>query len=109
MNIIIRGANYIHMTCKVSEVATDFGCIPMDPAGFVGKFYGIGLSIIGGVSVLFIIYGGYLFLSSQGQQMQVERGKMYITYAIIGLLFAVFGFVFIQVIAVNVLHIPGFQ
>lgn len=97
------------MDCKVTEVKTDFGCIPMDPAGFVGKFYGVGLSIIGGLSVLFIIYGGYLFLTSQGNQLQVEKGKMYITYAIIGLLFAVFGFVFIQLLAVDVLHIPGFK
>lgn len=97
------------MNCKVTEVKTDFGCIPMDPAGFVGKFYGVGLSIIGGVAVLFIIYGGYLFLTSGGNQLNVEKGKMYITYAIIGLLFAVFGFVFIQLLAVDVLHIPGFQ
>jgi|SRR5579859_3259339 len=97
------------MNCTTSEVKTDFGCIPMDPAGFVGKFYGIGLSLIGGVAVLFIIYGGYLFLSSQGNQMNVEKGKTYLTYAIIGLLFAIFGFVFIKLIAIDLLHIPGFQ
>ena len=97
------------MNCKVTEVKTDFGCVPTDPVGFVAKFYGVGLSIIGGVSVLFIIYGGYLFLTSKGNQLNVEKGKMYITYAIIGLLFAVFGFVFIQLLAVDVLHIPGFQ
>ncbi|HSW96314.1 MAG TPA: hypothetical protein VLF89_00660 [Candidatus Saccharimonadales bacterium] len=98
------------MACvPLKEISTDFGCVPTDPAGFVGKFYGVGLSIIGGVAILFIIYGGYLFLTSQGNQLNVEKAKMYITYAIIGLLFAVFGFVLIQLLAVDVLHIPGFK
>ena len=87
---------------------TDLGCIPNDPVGFVAKFYGIGLGLIGGIAVLFIIYGGYIILSSQGNPQELNRGKSYIMYAIIGLLLAVFGFVFIQIIAVNVLHIPGF-
>ncbi len=87
---------------------TDLGCIPNDPVGFVAKFYGIGLGLIGGVAVLFIIYGGYIILSSQGNPQSLNRGKSYIMYAIIGLLLAIFGFVFIQVIAVNVLKIPGF-
>jgi Type IV secretion system pilin len=88
---------------------TDLGCIPNDPAGFVAKFYGIGLGLIGGVAVLFIIYGGYIILSSQGNPQNLNRGKSYIMYAIIGLLLAIFGFVFIQIIAVNVLGIPGFK
>ncbi len=87
---------------------TDLGCIPNDPVGFVAKFYGIGLGLIGGVAVLFIIYGGYIILSSQGNPQNLNRGKSYIMYAIIGLLLAIFGFVFIQVIAVNILKIPGF-
>lgn len=97
------------MNCTVNEVATDFGCVPMDPGGFVGKFYGVGLSIIGGVAVLFIIYGGYLYLTSKGNPVNVEKGKRYIFYAILGLLLAVFGYVFIQLLAVNILHIPGFS
>jgi glucose uptake protein GlcU len=88
---------------------TELGCIPNDPIGFVAKFYGIGLGIIGGVAVLFIIYGGYIILSSQGNPQNLNKGKSYITYAIIGLLLAVFGYVFVQIIAVNVLRIPGFS
>src|SRR5205823_10276067 len=97
------------MSCKVNEMNTDFGCIPMDPVSFVQKFYGIGLSIIGGVAVIFIIYGGYLLLTSRGNPTGVEKGRQYITYSIIGLLFAIFGFVFIQLLAVDILHVPGFK
>ena len=41
-----------------SGTVTDLGCIPNDLNGFIAKFYSIGLSLIGGVAVLFIIYGG---------------------------------------------------
>ncbi len=97
------------MACLPSETATDLGCVPNDPIGFVTKFYGFGLGIIGGVAILFIIYGGYIILTSQGDPVQLNKGKSYILYAIIGLLLVIFGYVFVQVVAVDILHIPGFR
>ncbi|MEK7092645.1 MAG: hypothetical protein AAB907_03395 [Patescibacteria group bacterium] len=94
--------------CGALETSTDLGCIPNDPVGFVAKFYGIGLGIIGGVALLFIIFGGYLIMTSKGNATQIDRGKSYIVYAISGLLLAIFGYVFIQVALVDVLKIPGF-
>lgn len=88
---------------------TDVGCISSHPLQFVGQFYGIGLGLLGGVSLLFIIIGGYIILTSQGQAERLQIGKSYIFYAIAGLLLAVFGFVFVQVIVVDVLKIPGFS
>lgn len=90
-------------------LSTELGCIPTEPIPFVAKFYGIGLGLLGGVAVLFIIYGGYIILSSQGNPQKLNIGKSYILYAIIGLLLAIFGYVFVQIIAVNVLRIPGFS
>lgn len=87
---------------------TDLGCIPNDVMGFVSKFYGIGLGLIGGIALLFIIYGGYLILTSQGNPEQINKGKTNIVYAVIGLLLAIFGFVFIETIAKDILRIPGF-
>lgn len=97
------------MTCLVNEVPTDLGCIPNNPIGFVAKFYGIGLGLIGGTALLFIIYGGYIILTSSGNPEALNRGKSYIFYAIIGLLLAIFGFVFVQVILVDILRVPGFN
>lgn len=97
------------MSCLTAEVQTDLGCIPTDPIPFVAKFYSIGLGLIGGISLLFIIYGGYIILMSQGNPTEVAKGKGFIGYAIAGLLLAIFGYVFIQIVIVDVLHIPGFQ
>ncbi len=84
-------------------------CIPTDVGGFVGTYYGYGLSMIGGVSLLFIMFGGYMILTSKGNPDMLNNGKSYIGYAIIGLLLAIFGFVFTQFITHDILKIPGFS
>ena len=96
------------MVCSINEVATELGCLPNDPLGFIQKFYGWGLSLIGMVGLLFLIYGGFNVLTSGGSPQKLQKGKEYILYAIIGILLAIFGFVFIQFIAGPILRIPGF-
>lgn len=91
------------------ELKTDFGCIPPDPAGFVEKFYGIGIGLIGMVAILFFIIGGYYLLTSQGSPSKIQTGKSFIFYSIAGLLLAIFGFVIVQFLAGNILRIPGFE
>lgn len=97
------------ITHHIDYSLSDFGCIPNDPVAFAQQYYGYGLGMIGGVSILFIMYGGYIFMTSQGNPIMVNKGKSYIFYAIAGLLLAVFGYVFIQVIVVDILHVPGFN
>jgi hypothetical protein len=95
--------------CAGSEMMTDFGCMPNDPVGFVQKFYGIGLGFVAGLALLMLIYGGYVIMTSRGQPHRVNIGKSYIYYSIAGLLLAIFGFVFIQTVIVDILHVPGFS
>lgn len=93
--------------CALNEISTDFGCLPNDPVGFVQKFYGIGLGFVAGISLLTLVYGGYIILTSRGDAQRVNDGKSYIYYSIAGLLLAIFGFVIIQVVLVDILHVPG--
>lgn len=95
--------------CPIGQVATDFGCIPEDPIGFTASFYGIGLGIIGGVAMLFIIWGGYLIMTSRGNPVQLQNGRGYILYAVVGLLLAIFGYAFVRLVIVDILHLPGFN
>jgi Na+-driven multidrug efflux pump len=101
------------MACN-ADLEVDIGlpgvCIPKgDPAAFASTFYQIGLGLIGGVAVLFIIYGSYTILTSQGRPEMLNKGKSYIYYAIAGLLLAIFGYVFLEVVLVDILHVPGFK
>ncbi len=93
----------------LKEIKTDFGCLPNDPVGFVTKFYAWGLAFIGLIGLVFLIIGGYHILLSRGNPEQLQKGKSYITYAIIGLFLAIFGFVFIQIVTADILKIPGFS
>ncbi len=103
-------ASVLANTCDpATSIRTDFGCLPNNPVGFVAQFYGWGLGLIGLIGLLFLIIGGYHLLFSRGDPASLQKGKSYITYAIIGILLAVFGFVFISVIAGNILKIPGFS
>lgn len=95
--------------CSLNEISTDFGCFPNDPIGFIQKFYGVGLGFIAGIALLALIYGGYVIMTSKGNPMKVTDGKSYIFYAISGLLLAIFGYVFIEVVVVDILQIPGWS
>jgi len=97
------------LNCAPSEIPTDLGCLPTEPGPFAAKFYGVGLSMVGGLSLLFILYGAYLILTSQGDFQKLQNGKSYIFYAVLGLILVVFGVFFLKVIAVDILKIPGFN
>jgi len=95
--------------CTLTEIQTDFGCLPKDPAQFTGSIYSIGLGLVGGVGILFMIIGAYTVLSSQGDHNKLVKGKSYIVYSIVGILLALFGYAFYQIVAVDILNLPGFQ
>lgn len=95
--------------CPPNQAITEVGCLPKDPIQFVSSFYTIGLGLIGGVALIFIIIGGYTILTSRGSPTQINVGKSYIFYAILGLLLAIFGYIFIEVFAIDILHLPGFS
>lgn len=95
--------------CPLDRVKTDFGCMPNDPIGFVQEFYPIGLSFVGAIALICLIIGGYMVMVSKGDPHRVNIGKSYIYYSIAGLLLAIFGYVFIQVIIVDILKVPGFS
>lgn len=97
------------MECVNGVLPTDLGDIPCSPTGFASSLYGIGLSFIGVVALLFIVYGGFLVLTSQGSQDQLRRGKSYITYSIVGVVLAIAGYALYQILAIDVVKIPGFS
>jgi glucose uptake protein GlcU len=96
--------------CPQGEVAIgDTFCLPQDPVGFVARFYVVGLSIVGSIALVFLIYGGYVIMISRGNPEELNKGKSYIYYSLAGLFLAVFGYLFIQIVLVDILRIPGFQ
>jgi hypothetical protein len=57
------------------------------------------LSLAGMVAVLFIIVGGFWYITSAGNEEQAEKGKSTLLNAIIGIIVIVLSFVIIDVIS----------
>lgn len=86
-----------------------FGDFPTDPGAFIQKIFAILLSLSGGIALLLIIKAGYQLMTSQGKPEQIQQGRDQLIAAIVGLVFLIFSFVFLQLIGFNILHIPGFS
>lgn len=56
------------------------------------------LSIVGLVSVAFLIFGGFTYITAGGNEDAAERGKKTVTNAIIGLVIVVLSGVIVNVV-----------
>jgi len=57
------------------------------------------LTIFGAiVTLIFIIYGGILWVTSQGDKQRLDKARRTITFSIIGLIIMVLAFVIVQII-----------
>lgn len=61
-----------------------------DPRVFIGRIIRGILGISGAVALLLLIYGGFVYLVSQGERDRIERGKQTIVWATLGLV-VIFG------------------
>jgi hypothetical protein len=57
------------------------------------------LTVSGVIAVLFILYGGFLYITSAGNEEQTEKGRKALVNAIIGLVVVILSFVIVQVLA----------
>lgn len=58
-----------------------------------------GLGFVGLVAVGFLIYGGFLYITSQGDEHKNTTAKNVLVYAIIGLLVILLSFVIVRAVA----------
>lgn len=66
------------------------------PSNFIGKIVSTLLFIIGALSVLMIIVGGLLYVTSNGDSGRVTMAKNTITYAIVGVVVSFLAFAIVQ-------------
>lgn len=59
---------------------TDPGSLPI----LIGNIIGVALGFVGFIVFVFVLYGGFLWMTSQGNEEQVTKAKGMITNAIIG-------------------------
>lgn len=92
----------------LSKLITDCGQLSWEEAvkagcGDVTVFISLALQIvkylfgiIGSVALLFFVYGGFVFILSQGNAEQVSHGKAILTAAVLGIVIAFSGYALIR-------------
>lgn len=99
------------ITCPsgAQGMQTAVGCIPTENANeFARWFLGWGLGIGGGIAFLLILGAGFQIITSGGNPDRIKGGKEQLTAAISGLLFIIFSLFLLQLVGIDILHIPGF-
>lgn len=91
-----------------TSVNTGFGSISTNVTSAISTLFGILLSFSGGVAIILIIFSGYRIMTSGGNPEKIKGSREMLTAAIIGLLFVIFSVSILQVIGVDILHLPGF-
>jgi hypothetical protein len=87
---------------------SSFGGFSTNPADFIQKVFAVLLSISGGIALLLIIKAGYQLMTAQGNPEKLSGGRDQLIAAIVGLVFLIFSFVFLELIGFDILHLPGF-
>lgn len=64
----------------------------------VGYYINVFLGIVGIVAVAFLIYGGFLYITSGGNEEQAESGKKVIQNSIIGIIIIILSYAIVTVI-----------
>jgi len=96
---------------------TLFGCIKTDAGigfsgskgapSFVQAMLNVVFSLAGGAAFLYLMYGGFIVLTSRADPERLNYGKRLIYGSIIGLLFTLGSVFIVNLIGSGILHIPG--
>lgn len=76
-NFVVLYVNSLTGTCTTEEIAGIF-CV-------VGKVINLLIGVVGAVAVLYMVYGGIMYMASGGDMKQLESAKAAITYSLLGL------------------------
>jgi hypothetical protein len=70
------------------EISTAFGSSdnPTDPRTIVSNIIKVALGLLGIIFIVLLIYAGFKYMTSQGNEEQVDSAKKQIVSAIIGLI-----------------------
>ena len=93
---------------KINTIGTVPACGEYSSLGaFVLKGINLGLAFAGIITALFIILGGYWYVTSAGNEEQAEKGRKTLTNSIIGLVVIIMSFVIVRVIATTLVENKG--
>ncbi len=91
---------------KCPQFYTGVGGLRTNPGEFIASVFAIILAGSGAVALLLLMRAGFKIMTSEGKPEAVKEGRDQLIAAIVGLLFLIFAFVFLELIGVSILRIP---
>lgn len=92
-NQVNQGLNNIQGSFPNAGLAT-----PQSWQEWVATIINYALYLAGILAVIFIIYGGFQYITSRGNEAQAKSGARTLTYAVIGLVLIILSYVIINVL-----------
>lgn len=115
--LIDETTNLPKYTPSVGRQFTLFGCIKTDAGvgfsdskgapSFVQAMLNVVFSLAGGAAFLYLMYGGFIILTSRADPEKLSYGRRLVYGAIVGLLFTLGSVFIVNLIGSGILHIPG--
>jgi hypothetical protein len=98
-----------HMYTMLGCIQTNLSSFTNDGAAVsvVQFFLDFIFRIVGGIALIYFMYGAYLLMTSQGSAERLNKGRQTLYGAIIGLVFVLLSVFLIRLIASGILKIPG--
>jgi len=92
---------------SAATLTTGIGDIDTTPEGFVAGIARRLAGIVGGLALLFLMYGSILYMFSRGDPKALEKASQIIGSAMAGLFFVMFSVLIMRVIGYDILKLPG--
>lgn len=78
-------------------------CKPLQPFEIYARIIRVFLTLIGSISLVFCLYGGFLWLTSAGNSEKIEQGRNTLLWAILGVATALLSYAVLNFIIGSVL------
>lgn len=108
LNPVTPGRQYTMLGCITSGAQVGFNN-GTGASSFVQKLLDVIFGLSGALAFLYLMYGGYIFLTSQADAEKLNYGRRLITGAIVGLIVTLGSVFVVNLIGSGILHIPGFS
>jgi len=106
-----KGRQFTMLGCISSGTTAGFDDSQKDGRGaptFVQKMLDVIFSLAGGLAFLYLMYGGFIILTSQADPEKLNYGRRLIYGSIVGLILTLGSVFIVNLIGSGFLHIPGF-
>lgn len=94
--------------CGPESLSTALGCLPFTREAFVSALLTFIVGVSGGIALIIMLVATIQIMTASGDSKKLQAGKDLFFSALSGLLFLIFSVTFLQLIAGDIIKLPGF-